>query len=96
MFLCSSSYDFSDALHMQSIMHSFGVCAAASTMLVVAIAKFRSYFMIKIGITSSMRDSSYYLFLVVLARKVSILGLSTEWDDRLFQSIIVRGRNENL
>ena len=24
------------------------------------------------------------------------LGLSTEWGDRLFQSIIVRGRNENL
>ena len=35
-------------------------------------------------------------FLVILARKVSILGLSTEWGDRLFQSIIVRGRNENL
>ena len=27
---------------------------------------------------------------------MSILGLSTEWGDRLFQSIIVRGRNENF
>ena len=35
-------------------------------------------------------------FLVILARTVSILGLSTEWCDRIFQSIIVRGKNENL
>ena len=35
-------------------------------------------------------------FLVILAQKVSILGLSTEWGDRIFQSIIVRGNNENL
>ena len=26
----------------------------------------------------------------------SILGLLTEWGDRIFQSIIVRGKNENL
>ena len=25
---------------------------------------------------------------------MSILGLSTEWGDRIFQSIIVRGKNE--
>ena len=31
-----------------------------------------------------------------VARKVSIRGLSTEWGDRIFQSIIVRGKNENL
>ena len=28
--------------------------------------------------------------------KMSILGLLTEWGDRIFQSIIVRGKNENL
>ena len=33
---------------------------------------------------------------MILARKLSILGLSTEWGDRVFQSIIVRGKNENL
>ena len=27
---------------------------------------------------------------------MSILGLSTEWGDRIFQSIVVRGKNENL
>ena len=27
---------------------------------------------------------------------MSILGLSTEWGDRIFQSIIVRGKNANL
>ena len=37
-----------------------------------------------------------FYFCVILARKVSILGLSTEWGDRIFQSIIVRGKNENL
>ena len=59
----------------------------------VAIAKFRSY--------DKNRDKKQharlvilYKFLVILARKVSILGLSTEWGDRLFQSIIVRGTNE--
>ena len=35
-------------------------------------------------------------FFVILARNVSIVGLSTEWGDRIFQSIIVRGKNENL
>ena len=38
----------------------------------------------------------YILFLVILAQKVSMLGLSTEWGDRIFQSIIVRSKNENL
>ena len=28
--------------------------------------------------------------------KVSVLGLSTEWGDRIFQSIIVRSKDENL
>ena len=48
--------------------------------------------MIKIGGKNSTRDS----LLVILARKVSILGLSTEWGDRVFQYIIVWGKNENL
>ena len=38
----------------------------------------------------------WVIFLVILARKVSIMGLLTEWGDRIFQSIIVRGKNENL
>ena len=33
---------------------------------------------------------------MVLARKVSILGMLTEWGDIIFQSIIVRGKKENL
>ena len=37
----SSSYCLQYALHMRSIIYCFGgVCAAASTILVVAIAKF--------------------------------------------------------
>ena len=37
----SSSYYLQYALHMRSIIYCFGgVCAAASTILVVAIAKF--------------------------------------------------------
>ena len=42
----SSSYDFSDAPHMYAEYYALflgGVGAAASTLLVVAIAKFRSY-----------------------------------------------------
>ena len=40
----SSSYYLQYALHMRSIIYCFGgVCAAASTILVVAIAKFGSY-----------------------------------------------------
>ena len=27
---------------------------------------------------------------------MSVLGLSTEWDERIFQSIIVRSKNENV
>ena len=43
--LSSSSYYYLQyALHMRSIIYCFGrVCAAASTILVVAIAKFGSY-----------------------------------------------------
>ena len=85
---------------MWRIMH----CLAVTILAVVNIAKFK--FKIKnYGIVSgwkkgSTHDSSYfsffYNFLLFLARKVSILGLATEWCDRIFQSIIVRGKNDNL
>ena len=42
----SSSYYLQYALHMRSIIYKYcfgGVCAATSTILVVAIAKFGSY-----------------------------------------------------
>ena len=42
--LSSSYYYLQYALHMRSIIYCFGgVCAAASTILVVAIAKFGRY-----------------------------------------------------
>ena len=51
--------------------------------------------MIKIGGKNSTRNSSYYIFGGSSSKSVDT-GLSTEWGDRLFQCIIVRGRNENL
>ena len=84
---------------MRSIRHCLfgGMHAAASTILVVAIAKFSSYDKNRGEKTACTTHhiNIIYLF-VILARKVSILGLSTEWGDIIFQSIIVRGKNENL
>ena len=58
----------------------------------VDIAKFRSYDTNR-GENQHARLIVIIIiyFLVILARKVSILGLSTEWRDRVFQSSIVTG-----
>ena len=55
-------------------------------------------FKIQIGGGGAARATHHNIisFLVILARKVSLLGLLTELSDRIFQSIILRGKNDNL
>ena len=84
---------------MRSIMHCLAGVRGYLKSLAVVIAKFKSLdkkYIIVSGGKKVQCPTHHISFFLILARKVSILGLSTEWGDRIFQSIIVRGKNENL
>ena len=73
-----------------------GVCTATSKIIVVAIAKFRRTCDKNRG-AKAARATHYLIFGDSSSKSVDIGGgVSTEWGDRRFPSIIVQGKNENL